>query len=82
MRELLYSIACDKREDFLAKCLRIPLWMASCVYGLAVRFILVCYKIGILQKKRLPVAVISIGNITLGGVGKTPMTIFIARKLK
>jgi len=40
------------------------------------------YKKGFLQSKRLPCPVISIGNITVGGSGKTPMTIYVAELIK
>ena len=39
------------------------------------------YEKDILRKKRLPRPVISIGNITVGGTGKTPVTAYIARYL-
>ncbi len=39
------------------------------------------YRTGMLRPKRLPRPVISVGNITLGGAGKTPTVIAIARDL-
>ncbi|MDD2308834.1 MAG: tetraacyldisaccharide 4'-kinase [Desulfuromonadaceae bacterium] len=39
------------------------------------------YRIGMLKSHRLPRPVISIGNITVGGTGKTPVTAYIARLL-
>ena len=39
------------------------------------------YRTGILKTHRLPRPVISIGNITVGGTGKTPVTVYIARLL-
>ena len=39
------------------------------------------YRAGILKTHRLPRPVISIGNITVGGTGKTPVTAYIARLL-
>ncbi len=48
--------------------------------GVAVRGLM--YKSGLLKTKTLPCKVISIGNITVGGTGKTPMTIFTAERLK
>ena len=40
------------------------------------------YNFGFFVSKRLPCIVISVGNITVGGTGKTPMVIFIAQLLK
>lgn len=40
------------------------------------------YRQGILQSYRLPVPVVVIGNITVGGGGKTPVTLWLAEVLK
>lgn len=55
---------------------------ASKIYGLAMNWRAGLYKKGILQKRRLPCKVIAFGNLTLGGTGKTPMTIFAAKLLQ
>jgi tetraacyldisaccharide 4'-kinase len=39
------------------------------------------YRAGVLKARRLPKPVISVGNVTFGGAGKTPATIAIARYL-
>ncbi len=39
------------------------------------------YSAGLLSRQRLPGPVISIGNITMGGSGKTPLVIYVARSL-
>jgi tetraacyldisaccharide 4'-kinase len=41
----------------------------------------ILYKNGVLKAKKLPLPVISIGNISFGGTGKTPFTIYLAEKL-
>ncbi|MBI5887665.1 MAG: tetraacyldisaccharide 4'-kinase [Deltaproteobacteria bacterium] len=60
----------------------IILYCLSLAYGLAVSVRLRLYGLGILSTKRLPCKVISIGNITAGGSGKTPMAIHVAGLLK
>ncbi len=40
------------------------------------------YRIGLLKVHKLPVPVVIVGNITVGGTGKTPLTIFLAELLK
>src|SRR5215510_5195733 len=50
-----------------------PLWLASqCYRGLA-RGHLASYTWGVRRRRQLPCAVVSIGNLTLGGTGKTPL---------
>ena len=58
------------------------LFMVSLVYGGAVRLREAFYKNSILKPKKLPCFVISIGNLTVGGTGKTPMTIYMAKLVK
>ncbi len=52
------------------------------LYGTGVRARLGLYRAGVLKPRALSCAVISVGNITVGGSGKTPMTMFIASYLK
>jgi len=57
----------------------IPLsWLYA--FGTMLRALM--YRIGLFKTYRLPCKVISVGNITAGGTGKTPMTIYLARRLK
>ena len=50
-------------------------------YSLVMRLRAAAYAAGLLRSRRLPRAVISVGNITVGGTGKTPMTAWLARYL-
>lgn len=55
---------------------------ASWGYGLAVRSRAALYRKGRLKSCCLPCKTISIGNIVAGGTGKTPMTIWLAGRLR
>jgi tetraacyldisaccharide 4'-kinase len=57
---------------------RALLYAASLAYGLGVRARLFSYRSGILPTHRIPAKVVSVGNLTVGGTGKTPVTIFLA----
>ena len=54
----------------------------SFAYGAIVALRNQLYDRGILKQVKLPCPVISIGNITAGGTGKTPMTVLTANGLK
>jgi len=60
--------------------IRVLLWPLSWVYGLFVRVRTLFYAKGFPAKKRLNAPVISVGNLTVGGTGKTPMVIWLAER--
>jgi tetraacyldisaccharide 4'-kinase len=53
----------------------------SLVYGAAVRIRSALYRKGIRKTHRVDIPVISVGNITTGGTGKTPLVEWIAKEL-
>src|SRR5690348_2282019 len=60
--------------------IRILLWPLSYVYGIAARWRVALYARGIFKTRRLKTLVISVGNLTVGGTGKTPMVLYLAEK--
>lgn len=75
------SLANGTATDLPDRLLLILLAPLSLMYSLALRLRAACYRAGILTTRRLPRPVISVGNLTVGGTGKTPVTAYIARAL-
>lgn len=63
---------------------RAPWWVGplSALYGGVTRLRRALYRAGVLRSERLSVPVIVIGNISVGGTGKTPLTLAVARALQ
>lgn len=60
----------------------IALWPLSLVYCCAVEARRLAYRVQILQSVRYKEPVIVVGNLTVGGTGKTPLTIWLANLLR
>ncbi|MDY7030649.1 MAG: tetraacyldisaccharide 4'-kinase [Thermodesulfobacteriota bacterium] len=65
----------------MERVIQIPLFPLSLLYRIIVQTRCLFYKRNVLQLKQLPCRVISVGNISLGGSGKTPTTHYIAQLL-
>jgi tetraacyldisaccharide 4'-kinase len=70
-----------KRSSFANRLLVSALSLLSVPYGAAVSIRAVAYRAGILPVRRLARPVVSVGNLTVGGTGKTPMVSWLARLL-
>lgn len=68
----LYRLVHDEERGVFAAFLLAILRILSSVYGAAINLRLLLYQRGLLTRHRLPCRVISLGNITVGGTGKTP----------
>jgi tetraacyldisaccharide 4'-kinase len=56
------------------------LWPLSVVYSLVARARAWCYQSGVFRTKSLPGTVVSVGNLTVGGTGKTPVVLWLAER--
>lgn len=81
MKKILLEIAQGKRRDVLTFLLVPFLYLLSLLYGIIVRIICFGYCRGILPGYKSRIKVISVGNITLGGTGKTPFVKYLAQAL-
>lgn len=79
MKKTLSRLAQDiwYHDMFIGLCL-LPLGM---VFADIVRFRRFLYRVGVLKSRKLPVPVIIVGNITVGGTGKTPLVVWLANFL-
>ena len=77
-QNIFWNIYKRRNENiFIRALLRVISFFYLIIYKIRLKL----YKINIIKKHKQPTTVISIGNITLGGSGKTPLTIEIAKYL-
>ena len=79
-RKLLTVMAGDANAPFVS--LATVLSLFSLFYGAAQRLRRFAYRQRLLPSRQLPSTVICVGNMTMGGTGKTPMTIYLAQEIK
>ena len=82
MRNLFEKIQKGKKILSFYSILKLFFYIFSVVYWLGYRLRILIYQSGVVKPKKLNSKVISIGNITLGGTGKTPLVIYLVQKLK
>ncbi len=71
-----------ERKGFRGKILSALLLPASLLYAGVVQLRNGLFRIGCLKSSRLPRPVISVGNLTVGGTGKTPTCLWLAGELQ
>ena len=80
-KTFLHRLIRNPGENLPSRILLAPLTFLSFLYGLAVRLRVFFYRKGIYRSRSLPCRVISVGNLTLGGTGKTPFVILLGEMI-
>lgn len=78
----LLTVIEDRRQGRFASFLRFILKQLSYVYGAIVQIRLWLHEHGVFRHYTLGCQVISVGNLTVGGTGKTPVVELFARSLR
>ncbi len=81
VKEYYLSILSGQQRGFIATVIKSTLSTFTLPYSAVLNIRNALYKSGIVKSTRLPVKVISIGNITTGGTGKTPLVEFSVKYL-
>ncbi len=81
VRTYFRQLAEGRKNGLLSHALHPMLEVAGHVYGGAVGLMRSCYEKKWLPRTRFPYPVISVGNLTWGGTGKTPFVEYLARKM-
>ena len=58
------------------------LWILSVIYVIILNFKQYLYKNNILKTNKLPAKILCVGNITVGGTGKTSLVLFLSKVLQ
>ncbi len=70
-----------QRQDLFSESVRRFAQLGSWGYAVGVRGRELAYQHGLLRVKRLPLPTICVGNITVGGTGKTPLVLRLTKDL-
>ena len=68
--------------EFLRALLYLPLIFLSWIYRICLGVRESLFRAGLLRVEKAAIPVVSVGNITVGGTGKTPVVELLARRLK
>jgi tetraacyldisaccharide 4'-kinase len=81
MHQYWRELVSGKRQGSMDRLLLVVLRPLGYLYGAVLQLRAWLYARGLLASKKLPRPVISVGNLTVGGTGKTPAVLLLARLL-
>lgn len=82
LETFVLEVIFEQRRDFKANVTRGLLFGSSKLFQVAVKLRRWLYNVRLLRDKTLGVQVIAVGNLTVGGTGKTPVVEKFARELR
>jgi len=81
LKQYVYVLMNDRKAGVFSRIVKPCLSIIAYIYGFLVACHKFFYKVNLLKSYKSRIAVISVGNITLGGTGKTPFVIMLAENL-
>jgi tetraacyldisaccharide 4'-kinase len=81
LKEYIYRIVTDREAGVRARIVKFLLLILSIFYGFGISVLTWSYRSGWLKASESGKRVVSVGNLTVGGSGKTPLVIYIAKHL-
>ncbi|MCK8824275.1 tetraacyldisaccharide 4'-kinase [Fuchsiella alkaliacetigena] len=82
LEDYLLQVIRGHKQGFIAWLILFLFTLLSNIYYLGIKFRTKLYQWGFKEDTKLPCRVISVGNITMGGTGKTPIVEYLAKKFK
>jgi tetraacyldisaccharide 4'-kinase len=82
VRDTYLALIRGERRGWLATIARLGLRMGAIPYGWAIRVRNLAFERGWIASVKVGVPVVSVGNLTLGGTGKTPCVEFLAKRFR
>jgi len=81
IREYIYNLMNDKTSGVFSSFMKAILFVVSLFYGMIVKCHSYLYGSKLFKSYEGKISAISVGNITLGGTGKTPFVIMLAENI-
>lgn len=77
-----HNLVSGRKGGLMAAFLRLLLRIVACAYSIIIRLRNLLYSNGCLKTHRANATVLSLGNITTGGTGKTPLVVWLCKLLQ